>query len=75
LRARAIALSFSGGTIGAVMMPLLLGPLAIQYGWRSAFIATAGLGAAWLVIWAIMKLIQRSKGVDTSMLFAEIPPD
>jgi len=31
--------------------------------------------AAGLVIWAIMKLIQRSKGVDTSMLFAEIPPD
>jgi MFS transporter, ACS family, aldohexuronate transporter len=54
LRARAIALSFSGGTIGAVMMPLLLGPLAIQYGWRAAFLATAGLGAAWLVIWAII---------------------
>jgi MFS transporter, ACS family, aldohexuronate transporter len=54
LRARAIALSFSGGTIGAVMMPLLLGPLAIKYGWRAAFIATAGLGAAWLVIWAVI---------------------
>jgi len=54
LRARAIALSFSGGTIGAVMMPLLLGPLAIKYGWRAAFIATAGLGATWLVIWAII---------------------
>jgi ACS family hexuronate transporter-like MFS transporter len=52
LRARAIALSFSGGTIGAVMMPLLLGPLAIQYGWRVAFLSTAGLGATWLVIWA-----------------------
>jgi ACS family hexuronate transporter-like MFS transporter len=54
LRARAIALSFSGGTIGAVMMPLLLGPLAIQYGWRAAFMTTAGLGAAWLVIWTII---------------------
>jgi ACS family hexuronate transporter-like MFS transporter len=52
LRARAIAMSFSGGTIGAVMMPLLLGPLAIQYGWRIAFMATAALGATWLVIWA-----------------------
>jgi ACS family hexuronate transporter-like MFS transporter len=52
LRARAIALSFSGGTIGAVMMPLLLGPLAIKYGWRVAFLSTAGLGAAWLIIWA-----------------------
>ena len=52
LRARAIAMSFSGGTIGAVMMPILLGPLAIQYGWRAAFMATAGLGATWLIIWA-----------------------
>lgn len=51
LRARAIALSFSGGTIGAVMMPLLLGPLAIKYGWRVAFLTTAGLGVTWLVIW------------------------
>ncbi len=52
MRARGIALSFSGGTIGAVMMPLLLGPLAIQYGWRIAFLATGALGLAWLVIWA-----------------------
>jgi hypothetical protein len=27
------------------------------------------------VIWPAMKLVQRSKGVDTKMLFAEIPPD
>jgi ACS family hexuronate transporter-like MFS transporter len=51
LRARGIALSFSGGTIGAVMMPLLLGPLAIQYGWKTAFMATGALGAIWLLIW------------------------
>jgi ACS family hexuronate transporter-like MFS transporter len=51
LRARGIALSFSGGTIGAVMMPLLLGPLAIQYGWRAAFLATGALGLVWLLIW------------------------
>jgi ACS family hexuronate transporter-like MFS transporter len=54
LRARGIALSFSGGTIGAVMMPLLLGPLAIQYGWRTAFIATGVLGLIWLVIWTVI---------------------
>jgi MFS transporter, ACS family, aldohexuronate transporter len=51
VRARGIALSFSGGTIGAVMMPLLLGPLAIRYGWRTAFLATGGLGLIWLAIW------------------------
>jgi len=31
---------------------LLLGPLAITYGWKTAFIATGVLGAAWLLIWA-----------------------
>src|SRR6188474_2796110 len=48
------ALSFSGGTIGAVMMPLLLGPLAISYGWRNAFLATGILGVVWMVIWAFI---------------------
>lgn len=52
MRARGIALSFSGGTIGAVMMPLLLGPLAIQYGWKTAFMATGALGLLWMAIWA-----------------------
>jgi ACS family hexuronate transporter-like MFS transporter len=52
VRARGIALSFSGGTIGAVMMPLLLGPLAIRFGWRVAFLTTGGLGLVWLAIWA-----------------------
>jgi len=51
LRARGIALSFSGGTIGAVMMPLLLGPLAIEYGWKVAFIATGVLGLLWMLLW------------------------
>jgi ACS family hexuronate transporter-like MFS transporter len=51
MRARGIALSFSGGTIGAVMMPLLLGPLAIQYGWKIAFLATGVLGVVWMLIW------------------------
>jgi MFS transporter, ACS family, hexuronate transporter len=53
-RARGIALSFSGGTIGAVMMPLLLGPLAISYGWRNAFLATGALGVIWMLIWAFI---------------------
>ena len=29
-----------------------VGPLAIQYGWRVAFLSTAGLGVTWLIIWA-----------------------
>jgi basic amino acid/polyamine antiporter, APA family len=42
---------------------------------NSGITGTLVFTAAGLVIWAIMKIVQRSKGVDTSMLFAEIPPD
>src|SRR5687768_2140579 len=54
MRARGIALSFSGGTIGAGMMPLLLGPLAISYGWRTAFLAPGAFGLVWMLIWVPM---------------------
>ena len=52
LRARGIATSFSGGTIGAIVTPLMVGPIAINYGWRAAFIFTGALGVAWLALWA-----------------------
>ena len=51
LRARGIALSFSGGTIGAVMMPLLLGPLAIDAAGKPRSWPLARR-AIWLLIWA-----------------------
>jgi ACS family hexuronate transporter-like MFS transporter len=51
-RARAIALSFSGGTLGGVAAPLIAVPIALNYGWRAAFLFTGALGIAWMVIWA-----------------------
>ena len=52
LRARGIATSFSGGTIGAIVTPLIVVPIALKFGWRAAFIFTGGLGIAWLILWA-----------------------
>ena len=52
LRARGIATAFAGGTIGAIVTPLMMVPIATAYGWRSAFIATGALGILWLIIWA-----------------------
>ena len=37
-RARAVALSFSGGTLGGVAAPLIAVPLGLAYGWRTAFL-------------------------------------
>jgi len=75
MRARGIALSFSGGTIGAVMMPLLLGPLAIKYGWKYAFMATGVLGLLWMVIWAVIArppFLQASTHTPPKMTFPNL---
>lgn len=52
LRARGIATSWSGGTIGAIVTPLMMVPISVAYGWRAAFIATGIFGLVWLIFWA-----------------------
>ena len=53
-RARAIALSFSGGTLGGVAAPLIAVPLGLKYGWRAAFMFTGAFGMAWMLLWAFV---------------------
>jgi ACS family hexuronate transporter-like MFS transporter len=50
-RARAVALSFSGGTLGGVAAPLIAVPLSLAYGWRTAFLISGAFGLAWLMLW------------------------
>ncbi|MBX5495245.1 MAG: MFS transporter [Bryobacteraceae bacterium] len=50
-RSRGIALAYSGGSLGALMTPLILTPIAVAYGWRAAFLFTGLLGAAWICGW------------------------
>lgn len=50
-RATGIATAFSGGTLGAILTPLIVIPFALRFGWRAAFLMTGVLGLAWLVIW------------------------
>src|SRR5437867_9373279 len=54
LRARGIATSFSGGTIGAIVTPLIVIPIGLRFGWRAAFLLTGVLGLLWIIIWAII---------------------
>jgi ACS family hexuronate transporter-like MFS transporter len=53
-RARAIALSFSGGTLGGAAASYIAIPLGLQYGWRAAFVITGAFGIVWLAIWALV---------------------
>jgi ACS family hexuronate transporter-like MFS transporter len=53
-RSRGIALSYSGGSLGAIVTPLIVTPLALAFGWRAAFWFTGAVGALWLAHWAVL---------------------
>jgi ACS family hexuronate transporter-like MFS transporter len=50
-QARGIALAYSGSSLGSILAPILLTPVAIQYGWRAAFLVTPALALVWLILW------------------------
>ncbi|MEO7145734.1 MAG: MFS transporter, partial [Bryobacteraceae bacterium] len=52
-RSRGMALTFSGGSLGAIVTPILMTPVALRWGWRAAFWCTGLLGAAWIGIWLV----------------------
>ena len=45
-RSRGIALAYSGGSLGAVVTPILVTPIAAAFGWRGAFWFTGRGGRA-----------------------------
>lgn len=50
-QARGIALAYSGSSLGSIVAPILLTPVAIAYGWRIAFLVTPALALLWLFTW------------------------
>lgn len=50
-RARGIATAFSGGTVGAILTPIIMVPIGLRFGWRSAFLLTGLLGVLWILLW------------------------
>jgi ACS family hexuronate transporter-like MFS transporter len=63
-QSRGMALGYSGASLGAIITPLLVTPLALMYGWQIAFLITGGLGALWLIMWLFISrppFLPRSK--------------
>jgi ACS family hexuronate transporter-like MFS transporter len=52
-RSFALGLFNTAPNIGAILTPLLIPPLALAYGWRTAFLVTGGLGFVWLGFWIL----------------------
>jgi MFS transporter, ACS family, aldohexuronate transporter len=50
-QSRGLAIAYSGGSLGAMITPLIVTPIALAYGWRAAFIVTAVAGLAWVLAW------------------------
>jgi ACS family hexuronate transporter-like MFS transporter len=50
-QSRGMALAYSGGSLGAILTPLMVVPIAVAYGWRAAFLLTGLLGVVWLGVW------------------------
>lgn len=54
VRSRGMALAYSGGSLGAIITPLIVTPVAAWWGWRGAFWFTGAVGAVWLVSWLLL---------------------
>ena len=50
-RALAAGLFNAGTNTGAILAPIIVTLLALNWGWRWAFIATGALGLLWLALW------------------------
>lgn len=53
-RSRGIAIAYSGGSLGALITPILITPIARRWGWQGAFWFTGAIGAIWLAMWAML---------------------
>jgi MFS transporter, ACS family, hexuronate transporter len=53
-RALAAGIFNSGTSIGAIITPLIVPPIALYWGWRWAFVVTGALGFLWLVFWLLL---------------------
>ena len=68
-RAFATAIFNAGASVGALVAPLCIPPLAMKFGWEMAFIIIGALGFIWMFLWAFMyDKPEKSKHVNEAEL-------
>ena len=68
-RAFATSIFNAGASVGALAAPLLIPPLAKNFGWEMAFIIIGGLGFIWMFFWQFMyDKPEKSKRVNEAEL-------
>jgi ACS family hexuronate transporter-like MFS transporter len=71
-RGRGLAVAYSGGSLGAVLTPLIVTPIFLWWGWRAAFWFTGLVGVAWLGLWSVVS--RRTELRDTKPTIAATTP-
>jgi MFS transporter, ACS family, hexuronate transporter len=56
-RSFGLGLAYSGGSLGALLTPIVIVPLAARWGWRSTFVLSAVVGFAWIGGWLLLRAI------------------
>jgi ACS family hexuronate transporter-like MFS transporter len=72
-RSRGIALTYSGGSAGAILTPILITPIAAHYGFRGAFVFTGAIGAAWVLGWLLLSRRADVRDGSASVASAAVP--
>jgi MFS transporter, ACS family, hexuronate transporter len=53
-QSRGMALGYSGASLGAIITPLIVTPIALKYGWQTAFLITGTFGTVWMILWLVV---------------------
>jgi MFS transporter, ACS family, hexuronate transporter len=53
-RAFATGIFNAGSNVGAIITPIIVPWIALNWGWEAAFIATGALGFVWLIFWLVI---------------------
>jgi ACS family hexuronate transporter-like MFS transporter len=70
-RSLGIGLMNTAPNVGAILTPLLIPPIALAFGWKSAFIVTGALGFVWMAFW--WPSVRRLKPVQSESVQSAAP--
>jgi len=56
-RSFGVGLAYSGGSLGALLTPIVIVPLAGRYGWQSTFVLSAVVGFLWIGGWLLLRAV------------------
>jgi MFS transporter, ACS family, hexuronate transporter len=67
-RSFGLGLAYSGGSLGALLTPIVVVPLAARWGWRSTFVLSAAIGFAWIGGWLLLRAMGLYRGGSATAL-------